>query len=393
MLTTCYPLGRDDVSCTFVHHLSKALAQAGLQVSVVAPGAPNVPSRETWGGVAVSRFTYMWPRRWQGVAYRWGIPQNLRRNRWLALELPIFFLTFLFAAFRACRSADVIHCHWIPTAWVGVIVGWLLRKPVVLTVMGSDAWLLPGAVARWVSPHVSAVHVISTELRETVRALGHEGVLIPLPSDEDVFNPQADAAPIRAEFGLGDDPAVCFIARLAAVKDPLTFVRAMPAVLARRPDVRFLLVGDGPLKAEVEALAGSLGCRDHLVVAGARPDVYRFLKASFAFVALSPVENVWSCTIAEAMLVGVPCILTASGHTPRFFADGGNCRIIPVGDADALAEAILDLLADPDLARRLAAGADELLRRERRRTALVQADMMALYDRAIGRRSSEGVNA
>jgi glycosyltransferase involved in cell wall biosynthesis len=385
MLTTCYPLGSDDVSCTFLHHLGKALVQAGLQVSVVAPGAPNVPSHETRDGVAVSRFTYLWPRRWQGVAYRWGIPQNLRRNRWLALELQAFFLAFLFTALRACRSADVIHCHWIPTAWVGVIVGRLLRKPVVLTVMGSDAWLLPGAVARWVLPHVAEVHVISTELRETVRALGREGVLIPLVSDEDVFNPQADASPIRAEFGLGDDPAVCFVARLAAVKDPLTLVRAMPAVLARRPDVRFLLVGDGPLKAEVEALATALGCRDRLVVAGARADVYRFLKASFAFVALSPVENVWSCTIAEAMLVGVPCILTASGHTPRFFTDGGNCRIISVGDTAALAEAILDLLDEPDLARCLVAGASDLLLRERRRTAQVQADMIALYQRVLAR--------
>ena len=346
MLTTCYPLEPHDVTCIFVHRLAKILVKEGEQVSLLAPGAPKAATHENLDGVDVHRFTYMWPRSWQKLAYRWGIPENLRSNKLLFLLIPPFFLCFILQTIRLCRSADIIHAHWLPAGLAAIVAGKLLGKPTVVTIHGSDARLLPTRLSRWILRHIDQVQVVSVEMEETVRKLGREGRLIPVLIDEEIFNPNADPAPVLQEFDLRSSPVVTFVARLNDFRNPLALVRAMPFVLEQRPDVRFLIIGDGPLSDETKCLADRLGVRDELIMPGVRNDVYRFLKASSVFVALSPVDNVWTCAIAEAMLVGVPCIMTAAGFTSSFFTHKQNCYLVTVDDDWALACAILTLLDD-----------------------------------------------
>lgn len=388
MLTTCYPLSDGDISCVFVHRLSKALAKEAIQVSVVAPGAPDTVGHEIMDRVEVYRFTYMWPRRWQKLAYGWGIPENLRHNKLLFLVIPFFLIAFLLCAFRRCRSADVIHAHWIPSGLVGLVVGKLLRKPVVVTVHGSDARLLPSVISRWVLRHVGEVHVVSVEMQELVRSLGREGCLVPVLIDEEVFNPEADPTPVLEEFDLSG-PVVTFVGRLYDFRNPLALVRAMPFVLTKRPEVRFLIIGNGPQAHEIEHVARHLGVRDRLIVTGPRNDVYRFLKASSIFVALSPIDNVWTCAIAEAMLVGVPCIMTDAGFTGSFFTHEKNCYLVPVDDEQALAGAVLTLLDDSALSARLVGGANAFLVEQERRTESVLTNTITMYRRVLGERSVE----
>jgi glycosyltransferase involved in cell wall biosynthesis len=382
MLTSCYPLRREDVSCVFVHRLSKALVQEGVEVSVVAPGSPDAAGHELMDGVEIHRFTYLWPRRWQKLTYGWGIPENLRANRLLYLAIPFFLFFFLVEAIRRCRCADVIHAHWIPSGWIGLIAGRLFGRPVVLTIHGSDARLLPAAVSRWVLRNVAEVNVVSVEMQEIVRSLGRDGVLIPVLIDEELFNPEADPTPVLQAFDL-DGPVVTFVARLNEFRNPLGLVRAMPFVLAESPETRFLIIGDGPQYGEVIHLAERLGVRERLTMTGAREDVYRFLGASSVFVALSPIDNVWTCAIAEAMLVGVPSILSDAGFTGSFFTHGQNCYLVPVDDDQALASAILTLLNDESLRERLIAGANDLLVEKGRRSATVLQSTMEVYRRVI----------
>ncbi len=172
MLTTCYPLAQSDITCSFVHRLARALVKAGEEVTALAPGAPNAKAHEHMDGVEVYRFTYMWPRSWQQLAYRWGIPENIRNNRMLLGLIPSFFVCFMFRAIHLCRSADIIHAHWLPAGLVALVVGKLLGKPSVVTVHGSDARLLPSFLSRWIVQHVSQVHVVSVEMQEIVRSLG-----------------------------------------------------------------------------------------------------------------------------------------------------------------------------------------------------------------------------
>lgn len=384
MLTTCYPLAQSDITCSFVHRLARALVKAGEEVTVLAPGAPNGKAHEYMDGVEVYRFTYMWPRSWQQLAYRWGIPENIKSNGVLFCLIPPFMLSFFLHAVHLCRSADIIHAHWLPAGLVALVVGKLLGKPSVVTVHGSDARLLPSFLSRWIVRYVSQVHVVSVEMQEIVRSLRREGHLIPVLVDEEIFNPNADPTPVLEAFGL-EGSIVTFVGRLNGFRNPLAVVRAMPYVLERRADVRFVIIGDGPLFHETVRLAERLGVRGHLVMTGPRNDVHRFLKASSVFLALSPVDNVWTCAIAEAMLVGVPCIMTDSGLTSEFFTHGQNCYIVPIDNDQALAEAILTLLEDRSLGQKLVEGANRLLVEKERRDALVIRNMTLLYQEAMAK--------
>ena len=85
--TSTFPLWRDDGLPRFVSDLAEELTRRG-EVTVLAPHAPGAPRHERWGALEVERFGYFWPRRWQRLAYGYGIGANLRGS-WLArLQLP-----------------------------------------------------------------------------------------------------------------------------------------------------------------------------------------------------------------------------------------------------------------------------------------------------------------
>jgi glycosyltransferase involved in cell wall biosynthesis len=181
--------------------------------------------------------------------------------------------------------------------------------------------------------------------------------------DDEEFSPDVDATPVRQELQLADDtPVVCFMSRLYEFKDPITFVKAIPHVADKRPDARFLVVGDGALRGEVDKLVASLDLGDRVRVTGPRQDANRILAASDVFVALSPVENVWSQTIVEATYTGIPCILTDAGRTGRVFTHDKDCLLVPPKDEVALAGAIVRILDDPPLGARIVGQALDLHR-------------------------------
>src|SRR5204863_9104358 len=102
-----------------------------------------------------------------GIAYGAGVAGNLRARPWLVLALPLFLASFLRAARRAARDADIVHAHWLPTA----VIALALRRPVILTVHGTDLEL-PRSFARAVLPRVRVVLAVSNALADRARTLG-----------------------------------------------------------------------------------------------------------------------------------------------------------------------------------------------------------------------------
>src|SRR3989338_2585698 len=103
------------------------------------------------------------------------------------------------------------------------------------------------------------------------------------------------------------------------MKDPLTFVRAIPHVLPKTKNVKFFIAGDGRLREDVNREINKLGIGKHVSLENPTGDVERYLAISDIFIACSPIENCFSTTILEAMLSKVPCILTKAGMTEKFF--------------------------------------------------------------------------
>ena len=360
-MTTSYPRSPDDTSGTFVRSLALALAKA-VDVAVVAPGDAAAPSSEVAGDIRIKRFSYFWPSRLQRLAYGKGIPENLKQRPYLAALIPTFMASFALAAIREARRCDVFHANWTPAALAAWPASRLFNVPIVVTLRGTDVRDLPGWLTRFILSRVDRIIAIQHEA-EIVKELGFETIPLQTPIDTTRYDRGIDGSGAIRAIGLDPSrPVVSLVARLYHFKDPLTAVEAVPLVLAERPDVQFALVGDGVLRDEVRARVEELGIGASVAVPGGRGDVNEILAGSDVFLAISPVENIWSATITEATAMGLPIVLTDAGHTSTVFTGDKNCLMVPPRNPRAVADAVLRLVNDPDLAAEIAAGCAALHR-------------------------------
>jgi L-malate glycosyltransferase len=183
------------------------------------------------------------------------------------------------------------------------------------------------------------------------------------------YRPPADRDALKRRLGL--DPArryVTIVARFHPVKDHRMLLEAFQRVVPGRSDVDLLLVGDGPLRADLTAQAATLGITERVRFLGVRQDVPELLAASDIF-ALTSVSEAASLTLLEAMASRLPVVVTAVGGNPELARGGVDGLLVPRGDAVATAEAIGTLLDDPVRARAMgqsgAARVAEVFRLER----------------------------
>jgi glycosyltransferase involved in cell wall biosynthesis len=180
------------------------------------------------------------------------------------------------------------------------------------------------------------------------------------------YGPAADRDTLRRSLGL--DPGrryVANVARFHPVKDQAMLLRAFRDVAVARPDVDLLLVGDGQLRPDLEALVRQLGIGSRVHFLGVRSDVPDILRAIDVF-ALTSVSEAASLTLLEAMASGVPAVVTEVGGNPEMVRDGIEGLLVPRGDASATTAALLRLLDNPTEAAALgAAGRARVLARYR----------------------------
>jgi glycosyltransferase involved in cell wall biosynthesis len=159
----------------------------------------------------------------------------------------------------------------------------------------------------------------------------------------------AARAEARRELGLADgDVVVGTVGNFTAKKDQATLLRAM-AVLGRdRPAIRLVLVGSGPLEAELTHQAADLGLAGRAAFVGSRHDVPELLPAFDVFALSSRFEGL-PIALLEAMAAGLACVATSVGGIPEVITDGRDGLLVEPGDPDALAIALGKALSDDRL--------------------------------------------
>ncbi len=145
-------------------------------------------------------------------------------------------------------------------------------------------------------------------------------------------------------------PIIAQIGGLAWRKAPEMFVQTAARVSAERPDARFVMIGDGDLRREVETLRESLGLGEVLLLTGVRDDVPSLMR-HLDIIALASRSEGTSNVILEAMALGLPCVVTDTGDSRHLVESAGNGFVASVGDVDALAREWITLIDNPDLRR------------------------------------------
>lgn len=152
---------------------------------------------------------------------------------------------------------------------------------------------------------------------------------------------------IRAEFGWDDrTPVAGFIGRLSPEKAPDDFVASLAFARSLAPDVRYLMIGDGIMRPQLEEMCRQAGAEDRIVITGFRRDVPDLLCAIDVLALVSHMET-FSLTTLEAMAMHVPCVVTGVGGSPEQITEDENGHVVPDRSPQAIGEALADLLNDP----------------------------------------------
>jgi phosphatidylinositol alpha-1,6-mannosyltransferase len=195
--------------------------------------------------------------------------------------------------------------------------------------------------------------------------------LMPPGIDRTRFHPGVPEAEVRGRHGLDDHPVISCVARLTLRKGQDKVIRAMPWILREVPDARFLVVGSGPDRERLESLAHRKKVADRVVFVGEVPyDVLpQYFRASDVFAMpcrtrkLGLEVEAFGLAFIEASAVGRPCVAGDSGCAPEAVLHGETGLVVDGNEVDEVAEAILELLGDPDKAVKLGArGADRVHR-------------------------------
>lgn len=167
------------------------------------------------------------------------------------------------------------------------------------------------------------------------------------------------------ELGLSrNSPIIGIVSALTPYehKDHKNFLESASIIKERFPSARFLIVGDGPFKREIENLSARLNLSDSVIFTGFRSDIPQLLSIFTIFALSSYLEGL--CTsLLEAQIAGIPIVATNTGGIPEIINDGVTGLLVSPRNPNALAEAVLRLIQDRPLAKRLAEAGKESVKK------------------------------
>ncbi|MDT4984127.1 MAG: phosphatidyl-myo-inositol dimannoside synthase [Pseudonocardiales bacterium] len=286
------------------------------------------------------------------------------------------------------QALAVLRAHGCRAVWFGASAPLGLLAPalreggaqrIVASTHGHEVgWaMLPGArqALRRIGRHCDIITYLGDYTRRRLRgAFGPHAALRRLTPGVDVetFHPGVDGSSVRSRYGLVGRPVIVCVSRLVARKGQDTLIRALPAIRAKVPDAALLLVGAGPYRDELAALAEQTGVTQHVVLTGGVP--WSELPAHYAAgdVFAMPcrtrragmdVEGL-GIVYLEASATGLPVLAGASGGAPDAVREGETGFVVDGRDEHAVAEQLITLLADPDLRARMGAAGRAWVQRD-----------------------------
>jgi glycosyltransferase involved in cell wall biosynthesis len=287
------------------------------------------------------------------------------------------------------RGYDVVHAHGLTVGWAASLVR--RRPPLVLSVHNLVLDEVEGRMAPVLRRMEGALpgrvdHTIAISDDVARRFEGR------VPADQltvvapvgPVPRALADAGAIRASLGIAADaPLIVLVGRLHPQKDVGGLLDAVAEVVRPVvPEVRVVIVGEGPEREALVAKSRRLGLDAAVRFAGDQANAADFM-ATADVVVMSSIWESFGLVVSEALQLGRPVVATAVGAAPRMVTDGRTGRLVEPGDPSALGQAIVDLLADPVAAAAMGAAGREAVRAEFGPDALVD-KVAGIYTELIG---------
>jgi glycosyltransferase involved in cell wall biosynthesis len=211
--------------------------------------------------------------------------------------------------------------------------------------------------------------------------------ILPYPLPDIFFAEPARDEDLARSLGLsGRYPVLMWVARLQRNKGHADLLRALGVVVAQYPDTLLLVVGQGKIEEELRELAAKLGLASNVRFLGTRHDVPALLPLTDVFVCPSHAETL-CMAVQEALSMGRPVVSTATWGPADHIRDGETGLLVPIANGAALAQGILRLTAEPELAMRMGEAAREYAR-DRFTDACFEKNLLGVYLAAMRRRAA-----
>jgi colanic acid/amylovoran biosynthesis glycosyltransferase len=254
---------------------------------------------------------------------------------------------------------DIVHCHFgMMGIWAARLkeLG-MIRCPFVTTFHGTDAIVLPKMYGndyyKTLFESGDLFTVSSRFMREQIRSLGapeERVVRLPVGIYVERFSFR------ERKFAFGEKLNILTVARLVPFKGVEYSIRAVAEVAKKYQDLRYLIIGSGPLKEELENLAVSLGVSKNVEFLGSlsAEEIMKYVAQAHIFLLAGIVAADGSCeaqglVLLEAQAAGIPVVSTQVGGIPESVLDGKSGFLVPQRDVDALAEKLCYLIEHPEI--------------------------------------------
>ncbi len=391
VLTHNYPRFRGDFSGHFVEALSEELIRGGHEVTILAPWDPAYARLPSDHRVALELYRYAPRPEWHQLGYMRSMRADVNLRAVNYALAPGLYAAGAAAVLRWAARArpDVLHAHWaVPNGFLGALASRRYGIPLVVSIPGSDATVaaqnpLFGAMARAAFRQAGLVTACSESLRDVaVNALGadpNKFDLIAYGVDPQALRPDpAGVAELRASLNIPATAVVVLaVGRMVYKKGFDVLLQAAGLLAAREardgaapgdqgsqaaagsraPAFHLVMVGEGDLWHDWQALAAAQGLGDRIHWVGTVPmdrmSVYYNMAAIAVMPAVTHPATGLAVTVLDAMSCAKPIVASDAAGNRLAVKDGVNGLIVPENDAGALAEALAALIADPERRARM----------------------------------------
>ncbi len=291
---------------------------------------------------------------------------------------PLKDMISFWRLFRLIRTGKypVVHTHSSKAGIIGRWAAWLARVQVIIhTVHGWGFTEYQKPIVQWLYKFLERVTLRITDKLIVVTKLDiNKGLEAGIGSSDDYelirsgielqrfASPKKSRKAVHKELGIPLEAIVIgTVTRLSPQKAPLVFVKAAQLIATEYQNAHFVIVGDGPLRGEIEALIHEFGLGEQIHLTGLRSDVPDLLSA-FDIFTLSSLWEGLPRVLPQAMAAGLPIVASAIDGSKEIIQDHVNGRLFPPGDYDAMARAILSLIENPEIARQMVLNGHQTVR-------------------------------
>lgn len=379
VLTSSFPRYKTDWWQQAVLSIYSNMDLKKYDITVIAPSAPGAKRSEKIKGINVKRFTYFYPPSLQLLTSGEGILYTSRKKKFLGkIQIITFLLAEFFSVLKTLARSDydIIHANWIlPQGLIAVIAKFIFKKPVVVTVHGTDIFALKNFnfLKAFILKHNDLCTANSSATYEEVLKVYPKtrAEIVHMGVDIRMFNPNKKDINWKREFG-NNSKIILGVGRLIKWKGFEYLVKSLPYVLAKFSRAKLIIVGSGPEEENLKGLARRLNLeidKNIFFLGHIGPDRLSCIYASSDIVVLPSItvartgeKEGQGNIVLEAMASGTPVVASRSGGIVDMIDGKSTGLLFEEKDFRQLAKNIISVFSNGELRKSLSKNGLKLVR-------------------------------